>query len=87
MLILDEPFSGLDLTHIKTLEQAIRDRSTAGQSTVLSTHVLSFCARLCHQVQVLSDGKLRRVEPWDSLGLAAREEAIEKVFFQVGDRR
>ncbi len=84
LLILDEPFSGLDLTHIKTLESAIAARATNGQATILSTHVLSFCARLCHQVQVLTHGSLTIVEPWQSIGLQEREAAIEVCFFGEG---
>ncbi|MBM4252759.1 MAG: ABC transporter ATP-binding protein [Deltaproteobacteria bacterium] len=85
LLILDEPFSGLDLSHIKTLERAIAARAEAGLCTILSTHVLSFCAKLCHQVQVLSNGQLTVVEPWHELGATAREAAIERCFFAQGD--
>jgi ABC-type multidrug transport system ATPase subunit len=87
LLILDEPFSGLDLTHIKTLERAIAERADAGQCTILSTHVLSFCARLSHRVLVLSNGQLKLVEPWHELGTEAREASIETCFFAQGDVR
>ena len=82
-LILDEPFSGLDLNHIKTLEGMIAGRTQRGHITILSTHVLSFCARLCTEVLILADGKWSKVAPWDALSLEAREAEIESRFFGV----
>ena len=82
-LILDEPFSGLDLNHIKNLENMIATRTLRGHITILSTHVLSFCARLCTQVLILDAGKWSKVTPWDELSLDAREAEIESRFFGV----
>ena len=81
LLILDEPFSGLDLNHIKALEELLAQRRANGLTTVLSTHVTAFCARLCSRVWSLSDGHLDSVEPWLSLTHPQRERAIEDRFF------
>ncbi|RZA13440.1 MAG: ABC transporter ATP-binding protein, partial [Proteobacteria bacterium] len=55
LLILDEPFSGLDLFHIRTLEDLLAER-TSSQLTVVSTHVASHVARLCDRAIVIKEG-------------------------------
>ena len=81
LLILDEPFSGLDLNHIKALEELLTARGSKGLTTVLSTHVTAFCARLCSRVWSIQDGRLESIEPWQSLDQVPREQAIEARFF------
>jgi len=57
LLILDEPFSGLDPMHQQGLETLIRERAAAGATVVFSTHVMSHAERLCDQVVLLARGR------------------------------
>jgi len=57
LLILDEPFSGLDPGHQQALEILIRERAAAGATVVFSTHVMSHAERLCDQVVLLARGR------------------------------
>ena len=57
LLILDEPFSGLDPVHQQGLEILIRERAAAGATVVFSTHVMSHAERLCDQVVLLARGR------------------------------
>jgi len=57
LLILDEPFSGLDPGHQQALEILIRERAAAGATVVFSTHVMSHAERLCDQVVLLAKGR------------------------------
>ena len=57
LLILDEPFSGLDPVHQQGLEALIRERAAAGATVVFSTHVMSHAERLCDQVVLLAKGR------------------------------
>lgn len=57
LLILDEPFSGLDPVHQQGLETLIRERAAAGATVVFSTHVMSHAERLCDQVVLLAKGR------------------------------
>jgi ABC-2 type transport system ATP-binding protein len=57
LLILDEPFSGLDPVHQQGLEALIRERAAAGATVVFSTHVMSHAERLCDQVVLLARGR------------------------------
>ncbi|MBC7658466.1 MAG: ABC transporter ATP-binding protein [Chitinophagaceae bacterium] len=80
LLILDEPFSGLDLFHIRTLEDLIAAR-TADQITIVSTHVASHVARLCDRAIVIRDGHLNEIEDWNSAGFMERLDLMEDQFF------
>lgn len=57
LLILDEPFSGLDPGHQQALEILIQERAAAGATVVFSTHVMSHAERLCDQVVLLAKGR------------------------------
>ena len=81
LLILDEPFSGLDLTHIRNLDLLIRKRRAAGQVTVLSSHITPYCARLADRVLLIEAGRIRVLAGWSELDELARAIAIEDAFF------
>lgn len=86
LLILDEPFSGLDLFHIRTLEDLIGAR-TAEQLTIVSTHVASHVARLCDRAIVISQGRLEEIEAWNSAAFMERLELMEEQFFPKSQRK
>ena len=81
LLVLDEPFSGLDLVHVRALVAAIEQRQKAGKLTILSTHVLAFAATLCQRAIILEAGCPREIEGYRAMSRAAREQAIETSFF------
>jgi ABC-type multidrug transport system ATPase subunit len=85
LLILDEPFSGLDLFHIRTLEELIAARS-ASQLTVLSTHVASHVARLCDRAIVIRDGRIDEIEAWNHAAFMERLALMEDQFFPPSQR-
>jgi ABC-2 type transport system ATP-binding protein len=57
LVILDEPFSGLDPVNQQTLETMIRDLAAAGATVVFSTHVMQHAERLCEHVVLLAKGR------------------------------
>lgn len=59
LIVLDEPFSGLDPVNQERLEQLVRDRRDAGATIILSTHVMAHAQRLCDRVAVIAGGRLR----------------------------
>ena len=54
LLILDEPFSGLDPVAVQLLEDLIREASERGATILLSTHLLPQAEALCDHVLLLS---------------------------------
>lgn len=80
LLILDEPFSGLDLFHIRTLEELLAER-TRDQITIVSTHVASHVARLCDRAIVVREGKLLEIDAWTGAAFMERLDLMEDQFF------
>ena len=57
LLILDEPFAGLDPVNQGLLEEEIRRISAAGSTVVFSTHVMQHAERLCDRLLLLAKGR------------------------------
>lgn len=57
LVILDEPFSGLDPVNQQSLEKIIRDLAARGATVIFSTHVMQHAERLCEHVVLLAHGK------------------------------
>jgi ABC-2 type transport system ATP-binding protein len=57
LLILDEPFSGLDPINQNELEGAIRRLAKAGTTILFSTHTMSHAERLCDRFVILVKGR------------------------------
>ena len=58
VLVLDEPFSGLDPTGVDVMSGVLRERSAAGVPVVFSSHQLELVERLCEDVAIIKDGRL-----------------------------
>jgi ABC-2 type transport system ATP-binding protein len=56
LLILDEPFSGLDPLNQQLIEGIFRAEAAAGRAIVFSTHTMQQAERLCRRVLILKDG-------------------------------
>lgn len=57
LVILDEPFSGLDPVNQQGLEDMIRDLAKRGATVLFSTHVMAHAERLCEGVVMLTKGR------------------------------
>jgi ABC-2 type transport system ATP-binding protein len=57
LLILDEPFAGLDPVNVKLLQEIILELRDQGSTVVLSTHMLERSERLCDHVCLISGGR------------------------------
>ena len=58
LLILDEPFSGLDPVAVDVMSQVIQERAAAGVPTLFSSHQLDVVERLCDRVVIIRSGRL-----------------------------
>jgi ABC-2 type transport system ATP-binding protein len=59
LIVLDEPFSGLDAINQGRLEQLIRDEAAGGATVIFSTHVIAHAERLCERIAIIAGGKVR----------------------------
>jgi ABC-2 type transport system ATP-binding protein len=58
LVILDEPFSGLDAINQGKLERLIRELAARGTTVIFSTHVIAHAERLCEGVAIIAGGKV-----------------------------
>jgi len=58
LIVLDEPFSGLDAINQAKLEELIRREARAGATIIFSTHVIAHAERLCERVAIIAKGKV-----------------------------
>src|SRR5205807_2438748 len=67
LVILDEPFSGLDPVNVDLMKQTILDQKAAGKTIILSTHQMEIAEKLCEDVCMINrarkvlDGRLREI--------------------------
>ena len=59
LIILDEPFSGLDPVNQQDLESLIREEHARGATIVFSTHVMEHAERLCDRLLIIGAGEKR----------------------------
>jgi ABC-2 type transport system ATP-binding protein len=58
LLVLDEPFSGLDPVGVDVLSEVLRERARAGVPVVFSSHQLELVERLCDAVAIVRSGRV-----------------------------
>jgi ABC-2 type transport system ATP-binding protein len=59
LVVLDEPFSGLDAINQGRLESLIRDEAASGTTIIFSTHVIHHAERLCERIAIIAGGRIR----------------------------
>jgi ABC-2 type transport system ATP-binding protein len=74
VLVLDEPFSGLDPIAVDVMSEVLRERAAAGVPTVFSSHQLDLVERLCDRVGIVAAGAMVAVGTVDEL--RARGESV-----------
>ncbi|MBI3438086.1 MAG: ATP-binding cassette domain-containing protein [Proteobacteria bacterium] len=57
IIILDEPFAGLDPVNQRGLEDLIRAQAAAGRTVLFSTHVMEHAERLCDRILLINGGR------------------------------
>jgi len=67
VLILDEPFSGLDPMAVEVVSDVLNDRARAGVPVLFSSHQLDIVERLCDDLVIIADGRIRAAGPRDAL--------------------
>ena len=58
LIVLDEPFAGLDAINQARLEELIRREAQGGATIIFSTHVIAHAERLCERIAIIAQGKV-----------------------------
>jgi ABC-2 type transport system ATP-binding protein len=80
LLILDEPFSGLDPLNVRLMKQILNELQQAGTTIMFSTHVMSDVEEMCERIALISDGSLLL---FGDLSAIKRERGIASVRVQA----
>lgn len=67
LLVLDEPFSGLDPVAVDVMSEVLLDKAKEGVPVVFSSHQLDLVERLCDRVGIIGAGRMRAVDTVDNL--------------------
>lgn len=59
LLILDEPLTGLDAAAAKLVKDLLQERTRAGATVILTTHILEVAERIADRIGIIAAGKLR----------------------------
>lgn len=79
VLVLDEPFAGLDPAAADVLAEVVRERSSAGAAVLLATDELAVVERMCDRAGVLHNGRVVAEGAVEELRAAARVELMVDV--------
>ncbi len=79
LLVLDEPFVGLDPKASATLKKCMREHCSQGNAIFFSTHVLEVAQLLCDKVGMIDHGKLVEIGKVSEL---TQTKSLEKIFLE-----
>lgn len=79
LIVLDEPFSGLDALNQAKLERMIRAQAERGVTVIFSTHVIAHAERLCERIAIIAKGKVS----FDGLVSTARDRLRPQVHLET----
>jgi ABC-2 type transport system ATP-binding protein len=80
LVILDEPFSGLDPIAITTMAEILADTAAAGATVLFSSHQLDLVADLCEDVVVIDSGRVVLAGQLDDLRASVPERFVDVRF-------
>ncbi len=76
ILVLDEPFSGLDPIAVEVMSKVLLDKAAADIPVVFSSHQLELVERLCHRVGIIRSGQMVAVGTVDELRSGGSVEMV-----------
>ena len=82
VLLMDEPFVGLDPKAAHDLKMIMADICQKGGAIFFSTHVLEVAEKLCHKVAIIKEGKLAACGTMEEV---KGDESLEQVFLELVD--
>src|SRR6056297_290522 len=85
LLVLDEPFSGLDPVGVDALSEVLLERVRSGVPVVFSSHQLELVERLCDAVAIIHEGRLVASGTVDGLR-TQRQRPVLRVVCEAGGR-
>jgi len=86
LLILDEPFSGLDVTTALVLRTLLHELARQERIVFYSSHVLEVVEKVCHRVLILRKGKVVAHDAVERLRDLMHQPSLEGIFAQLTEQ-
>jgi ABC-2 type transport system ATP-binding protein len=86
LIVLDEPFSGLDVSAGLVLRSVIKALADEGRTILMSSHVIEVVEAICTDVVILCDGRVVAHDRVDSLRKLQQDQSLEHVFVKLAVR-
>ena len=83
LLVLDEPFNGLDPALLDRLQNILREENQRGATLLISTHTMSAIEPLATHAAILLQGRLAASGTLEDLRAAHRENSLEAVYHRI----
>ena len=83
VLIMDEPFVGLDPKAVYDMKEIMRDMAKDGKTIFFSTHILDVAEKLCDRVAIIKDGTIVKVGKMKDI---KGDDSLEQVFLELGEK-
>ncbi len=80
LIVMDEPFVGLDPKAAFLLKEMMREVCNAGGAIFFSTHVLDVAEKLCDKIAIIKQGRLIRTGTMESV---KGDDSLEEVFLEL----
>jgi len=80
IIVLDEPFSGLDVTAARVLKAFVRALARDGRTVIFSSHVLEVVEQVCSRVVILKSGRVVGNDSVDRLRATLQLPSLDAVF-------
>ena len=82
VLIMDEPFVGLDPKAVFDMKEIMREMCKEGKTIFFSTHILEVAEKLCSRVAIIKQGKIVKVGNMEEV---KGDESLERVFLELDE--
>jgi ABC-2 type transport system ATP-binding protein len=85
LLLLDEPLSGLDPKSARIIKDLLRQLSSQGVTTIMSTHVLEIAEAMCNRIAIMSSGRLLALGTMEELRQRSKMPGsrLEEIFLKL----
>lgn len=84
ILIMDEPFVGLDPKAVYDMKEVMKQMCKEGKTIFFSTHILEVAEKLCSRVAIIKQGKVVKVGNMNEI---KGDESLEQVFLELDEEK
>ena len=83
LLILDEPFVGLDPKAVFDMKNIMKQMAKEGKTIFFSTHILDVAEKLCDRVAIIKNGNIVKIGKMKDI---KKDASLEQVFLELGEK-